>query len=356
MDMKICIIAHTERNYLPYMEKYVDFFEEHGVEYDIVCWQREEKPALSRPHQYDYFEEAKDGFWNKFRSYLRYRKYVMTLLKQNQYDKLVVLTTVPAIFLRRVLKGKYRNRYLFDFRDYSHERFAPYRRMVEKLIRFSGMTTISSHGFMEFLPESPKLVMNHNITWSEPVPEASDLQNKQVINIGFIGGVRYYDENVQLIEKLKNTFRYQLWYIGKATNDCDLQGYCAQHEITNVSFVGKYDNHEKPELYKNIDLINSIYGNDSLEVTTALPNRLYEACLFKKPIISSKGTYLGEVIERYGLGLVVDAGEDDVRKIVDDYVEHFDREAFERGCENFLQIVRQDEQALQKALKEFIEG
>lgn len=352
--MKICIIAHTERNYLPYMEKYVDFFEANGVDYDIVCWQREEQPAVSRPHQYDYFEEAKEGFWNKFRSYLRYRKYVLSLLKKNQYDKLVVLTTVPAIFLRGILKRRYRNRYLFDFRDYSHERFGPYRRMVEALIRNSDLTTISSHGFMEFLSESPKLVMNHNITWSEIIPEAPDLRNKQVINIGFIGGVRYYDENVQLIEKLKNTFRYQLWYIGKATSDCDLQGYCAQKEITNVSFVGKYDNREKPELYKSIDMINSIYGNDSLEVTTALPNRLYEACMFKKPIISSRDTYLGEVIEQYELGLVVDAERDDVLAMADSYVAHFDRKAFSQGCENFLTIVRKDEEVLQKALKEFI--
>lgn len=95
----------------------------------------------------------------------------------------------------------------------------------------SALTTISSHGFMEFLSESPKLVMNHNITWSEIIPEAPDLRNKQVINIGFIGGVRYYDENVQLIEKLKNTFRYQLWYIGKATSDCDLQFKCFQRDL-----------------------------------------------------------------------------------------------------------------------------
>ena len=44
--MKICIIAHTERNYLPYMEKYVDFFEANGVDYDIVCWQRDRKSVV----------------------------------------------------------------------------------------------------------------------------------------------------------------------------------------------------------------------------------------------------------------------------------------------------------------------
>lgn len=353
--MKVCIIGHTERNYLPYMEKYVQFFEERGVEYDIVCWQREEKPTLHRPHEHDYYEEAKDGVLNKIGSYLRFRRYVLGLVKENRYDKLVVLTTVPALFLKGTLRRRYKGRYLFDFRDYSHEKFGPYRHMVDKLIADSALTTISSHGFMEFLSENKKIVMNHNITFHEPVADAPDLRQKQVINIGFIGGVRYYEENVALIEKLKNTFRYQLWYIGKATNDCDLQGYCAQHEVTNVSFVGKYDNAQKPELYRSIDLINSIYGSDSYEVTTALPNRLYEACLFKKPIISSKGTYLGEVIERYGLGLVVDVETDDVKQLVDDYVNRFDREAFVRGCENFLKIVKKDEENLYSALERFVE-
>jgi len=353
--MKVCIIGHTERNYLPYMEKYVQFFEENGVEYDIVCWQREEKPGFSRPHEHDYYEEAKEGAFNKIGSYLRFRKHVLRLIQENGYDKLVVLTTVPALFLRKTLYRHFKGRYLFDIRDYSHERFPPYRRMVKRLIDASALTTISSKGFLEFLPQSPKLVMNHNITWHPPVEKPPMLRAKQVINIGFIGGVRYYEENAALIQKLQNTFRYQLWYIGKATADCDLQGYCAQHEVTNVSFLGKYDNAQKPTLYQDIDMINSIYGSTSYEVTTALPNRLYEACLFKKPIISSKNTYLGEVIQRYGLGLSIDVEEDDVKAMLDDYVEHFDGDAFLRGCENFLKIVRKDEELLKEALKKFIE-
>lgn len=354
VTMKVCIIGHTERNYLPYMEKYVQFFEKKGVDYDIICWQREEKPLLRRDHQYDYFEEAKDGTFNKMMSYIRYRRYIMGMLQKNRYDKIIVLTTVPALFLKGYLRRNYRGRYLFDFRDYSHEKFAPYRKAVEQLIADSEFSTISSHGFMEFLTESPKLLMNHNITYHTPEETAPDLRQKQVINIGFIGGVRYYEENAALIERLKNTFRYQLWYIGKATNDCDLQGYCAQHEVTNVSFVGKYDNAQKPELYRNIDIINSIYGDDSLEVTTALPNRLYEACLFKKPIISSKGTYLGDVIERYNLGLVVDVEKDDVLQLVNDYVDSFDREDFVQGCNTFLKLIKTDEEQLVNALVKFV--
>lgn len=352
--MKVCIIGHTERNYLPYMEKYIRFFEENGVEYDVVCWQREERPRLIPEGDLNFYEEAKEGAGNKVRSYLRFRKHILRVLEAGQYDKLIVLTTVPALFLRGCLKKQYKGRYLFDFRDYSHERFSPYRRLVEELIRDSELTTISSKGFLDFLAPAENIVVNHNINYWEPVETLPDLKEKQVINIGFVGGVRYFDENTCLIDKLKNTFRYQLWYIGKPHADCDLQSYCAQQEVTNVSFVGKFDNAQKPELYRSIDMINSIYGNDSLEVTTALPNRLYEACLFKKPIISSKGTYLGEVIQQYGLGLALDAEADDVLGLLNDYVDHFDPEAFLAGCERFLALVQQDEEKLYQALRRFI--
>lgn len=352
--MKVCIIGHTERNYLPYMEKYVRFFEENGVDYDIVCWQREEKNVHAAPNEYNFCEEIGEGLFGKLRSYARFRKFVAGILKKNHYDKVIVLTTVPAIALKGILKRNFKGRYLFDFRDYSFEKFGPYKKMVDRLIANSAFTTISSLGFMDFLSPNEKIIMNHNIGWTEEAESVPDLSKKQVVNIGFIGGVRYYDENTFLIDKLKNTFRYQLWYIGKPTKDCDLQSYCAQHEVTNVSFIGKYDNAQKPELYKSVDMINSIYGSDSLEVTTALPNRLYEACLFKKPIISSKGTYLGELIQQYHLGLVVDAELDDVLSLVNSYVDGFEPEDFNEGCATFLKVVRKDEEKLLGRLREFI--
>ena len=39
-----------------------------------------------------------------------------------------------------------------------------------------------------------------------------------------------------------------------------------------------------------------------MEVQSALPNRLYDALIFKKPIITTEGTYLTEVVEKYGIG------------------------------------------------------
>ena len=354
--MKICIIGHTERNYLPYMEKYVRFFEENGVDYTIVCWEREEKPSAEPAHEQNFYEAVQEGALHKIRSYLRFKRHVLSVLKEGRFDKLIVLTTVPAVFLSGYLKRHYRGRYLLDIRDYSFERYAPYRKMVNRLIRDSAFTTFSSKGFFRFLAPSDKVVMNHSVTWNPPVGHVPNLSSSETVQIGVIGEVRYYKENVALLQKLQNEPRYHLWYIGKAIPGCDLEGYCREQGIHNASFIGKFRNEEKPRLYENVDMINSIYGSGSLEVTTALPNRLYEACLFKKPILSSKGTYLGEVIEEYRLGLAIDEADDDVKARLDQYLDSFDPQAFEEGCEAFLQLVRTDEAKLMEKLRAFIQS
>lgn len=352
--MKVCIVAHVEKTYLPYMNRYINFLKNNNIECDIICWQREESSTIEQDNEYNYFEPASTNAFGKLLAYHRYRKFVIDVIKKNKYDKVVVLTTVMAISISSFLLKEYKNRYLFDIRDYTFEKFKPYKGLVDKLIKNSALTTISSKGFMDFLNPSEKIAINHNMSFTETVTEPVDIKTKQVINIGFVGCVRYYEENIELINQLKNTFKYQLWYIGQPMRNCDLEGYCAQNEITNVSFVGKYNNDQKPELYKSIDVVNSIYGDDSLEVTTALPNRLYEACLFKKPIISSKKTFLGEVIDQYRLGMVVDIEHENILEILDEYIKNFDQAEFLQGCQMFIEDVKRDEEILSTRLYEFI--
>lgn len=352
--MKVCIIGHTERNYLPYIDRYMDFFKENGVDYDVIYWQRERKKAVNAPNEYNYFEEAKPGTVNKILSYLRFKKYVLGILKKNHYDKIMVLTTVPAVFLYGYLTKHYKNRYLLDIRDYSFEKLSPYKKLVDKLIDSSELTTISSKGFMEFLAENKKIILNHNLPVMLEKTLPQDIKAKAVINLGFVGAVRYFSENVHFIEKLKNNSRFKLFYIGKEQEGCDLNGYCAANNVNNVSFIGKYDNSQKAELYQKIDIINSVYGASSLEVTTLLPNRLYEACWLKKPIIASTGTFLGEIVSSYKLGILVDAQKDDIAAAIEEYIASFNEQEFITSCDCFLAEVSKDEETLYAALHKYI--
>lgn len=354
--MKVCIIGQADKQYLPYVNRYTEFFKRHNIPYDIIYWQQEEHAPLSESNEFYFTKPLKGDFFEKWSGYLQYRKYVLSILEKGNYDRIISLTTLPCFLLRKYLLENYKNRYLLDIRDYTFEKYKYYRDWVHRLVANSFITTISSKGFLDFLPKSDKIIMNHNVHfWEEEKNAAINLKERQVINLCFLGKVRYFDENCLLLDQMKNTFRYQLWYIGKPVPDCDIPEYCKQHNINNVSFIEKYTDEQKPILYENIDIINSIYDKDDIKAAMALPHRLYEACIFKKPILSSKQTYLGELIAEYGLGLVVDIEKDDVLSLLNEYVNTFNPAQFTKNCNRFLNEVRADETILYQKLESFIQ-
>lgn len=209
---------------------------------------------------------------------------------------------MPGFLLHDILLKQYCRKYILDIRDYTYEKYGFYLRTVHQLIDNSFFTAISSRGFKRFLGDKDKMVVNHNISNFENIEGIPSLtKDKKVINIGFVGAIRYFDENIALIQNLPPS-NYHFVYHGLEIADCHLEEFCKNKNLSNVEFAGAFKNEEKHTLYKEIDIINSLYGNLTMEVQSALPNRLYDALIFKKPIITTEGTYLTEVVEKYGIG------------------------------------------------------
>ncbi len=69
---------------------------------------------------------------------------------------------------------------------------------------------------------------------------------------------------------------------------------------------------ELSEIYNNADIIWACYPfqeSDFGNWNFARTNRFYEACYFKKPIISQSGTLDSQVVDKYQIGLSLDLGE-----------------------------------------------
>lgn len=354
--MKVALIGHTERNYLPFLEKYLAFLKDRGISADCYFWERE-RPLPDAPGEFHFYRPEQGGMTDKLTGYLAYRHYLKTQLSRRTYDRLILLTTLPGVLLADLLCREYPGRYLLDIRDYSFESFPPYRRLVGKLIRKSFFTAISSPGFRRFLPESPRLLVNHNLPVGlTPAETAQPLPADAPVCIGFVGLVRYFKENAALLRGLKNHPRFLLSYKGKAVPGCDLAGFCRLEGIENVRFSGKFANGDKASLYRDVGMVNALYGADSPEVTTALPNRLYEACLLKKPVLTSKGTYLGEVVTGYGLGVALGLTGDDPARVLEDWLSRFDPVVFTAACNRFLEDAAKDEAVFYDRLGDFLKG
>lgn len=355
--MKVGIVSLVDKDGMPYLKYYEDILKDNKIDYQSIFWDRFNEGEIEKDNnEYTIHMKCLPGEkkLKKIIPMFKYKKILETIIKKEKYSHLIVLTTFTGILLYKTLLNNYANKYIFDIRDYSYEKYNIYKKMVNKLISESFFTSISSLGFMKFLNDyNNKIIVCHNIVkFNEKI--VNNNLNKQQITIGYVGGVRYYNANCKLIKALANSKKYKLLYVGKINEDCDLIGYCKDNNIKNVEFRGKYKNKDKIKFYTTIDLINSVYGNDSLEVSTLLPNRLYDAIILRKPIIVSKGTYLSEIVEKYNLGLSV-SFDDNISKKIEKYIINFDQVKFNNACSKFLKKAEKEQKYFINNIQRFVE-
>ena len=203
--------------------------------------------------------------------------------------------------------------------------------------------------------DNEKIISCHNISNTDEIKAAYDnFRNKKEITIGFLGNIRYFEENRKLIDALANNPKYKLAYVGRPNVDCDLEGYCKSKNITNAVFKGEFKNEDKPKLYKEIDLINAVYGNNSLEVTTLLPNRLYEGLLLKKPVIATNDTFLGDVVKVNKVGLCLNLDDRNIDLKIEEYILTLDFDEFSLNCEKMLREIKKEQKYFCEKIREFL--
>ena len=159
-------------------------------------------------------------------------------------------------------------------------------------------------------------------------------------------------ENKELIKKMSVNSKFRMEYWGKSTVDFD--EFMKSKKYSDVQFHGKFVNEEKTSIYKEIDMINAIYGSSGLEVTTAIPNRFYDSIIFKKPIITSKNTYLGTLVEKYDIGLAVDIFNEDIETSITNYIAKFDRTNFIQNCNTALENITEEQKYFSESIRKFL--
>lgn len=355
--MKVGIITFSDRNTTPYIKYYEDVMKREGINFECIFWDRYSNYKITKnKNEYTLHIKCLPGA-NKFGKILpmiKYKYIAEKIIKKEQYTHLIVLTTLPGVLLNKILLNEFEDKYILDIRDYTYEKYGFYKKIVDKLVDKSYFTAISSKGFMKFLNKNKKIIPCHNISNLEyEVNICGDLKNKKKILIGFVGAIRYFKQDCKLINCLANSKKYILSYVGKFNIDCNLKEYCKKNNINNVIFEGEFKNEDKALIYRKIDLINSIYGCNGLEVTTLLPNRLYDGVIFKKPVIATKGTYLGMVVEKFSIGIAVDLNKNIAEEITR-FINNFDSKKFIKSCDNFLSIAQKEQRIFINRICDFI--
>lgn len=165
--MKIGIIGFIDKNKIPYLEFYEKEIQKNNIEYNIIFWDRfNNLKTKKNNNEYTIHIKCIPGE-NKLKKLIPmflFKLEVEKIINREQYTHLIVLTTIPGVLLAKTLLHKFQNKYILDIRDYTYEKYGFYKNIVEKLIEKSYFTTISSKGFLKFLPRSEKIITCHNIS------------------------------------------------------------------------------------------------------------------------------------------------------------------------------------------------
>ncbi|NPV90420.1 MAG: hypothetical protein HPY50_06585 [Firmicutes bacterium] len=361
--MKIGIIGNNNLNYLPYLKKYTDILEETNTDYEVVTWDRTltEQEDNEKILLFKYLAPLNNSKVKKIKDYLMYYRFVKQVLKNKKYNRLIILTPQTGIIFIRLLKNKYPQKYIFDIRDFTYDNFYLYRFLMNLLVENSIITIVSSPAFNRWLPKSKKYILSHNIdnTYFDYFVNRNreiDLDQVRRIRICFIGMIRpiFYRDNKKLITALANHKNFELHYLGEELVKGYLKKFCVENQINNVYFRGKYQPKEKIEFYGDTDLLNGIFGSRNLEVCTLIPNRLYESCILRKPILVSANTYLAKIVMENGLGLALDFDNDNLADKILNYYKNLEYEEYDTNCKKYLEQVRIDEEIFKRTIKKII--
>ncbi len=289
--MIVGIIAFNNIKYCPYIKPYTHILDEMNIKYNIIYFDRDgvdEKDDVLIPVS-----------WNKEKSkiynFLIFSQIVKRIIKNINYDKLIVLTTVPGILLFPVLLGKYIHNYLIDIRDYTFEKYFLFRFLEKLLIKNAKVRVISAPGFRKFLPDS-NYVMCHNTTYDFSIKNKL-VKSDNLIVIGYIGSISYANQCKVLIDLVKNDTRFCFYFYGNDVTGNTITNMISEANCDRIKYFGAYEPKDKDKLIQSVDILFNAYGNNEDKLIYAISNKFYDSIFYKKPMITSPNTDMSLLLD-----------------------------------------------------------
>lgn len=362
----IGIIGFNDLHLLQFLYKYTNALDKHGfTDYEVIFWNRSsvdyKKNFKGRAISYDVPLDTYLPFHKKIFAFMGYKRFLNKTIKSRNYDKLIILTSQSAIPLYKQLKGKYRDRFIYDYRDITKEtKSNTYHKMVLELIDASYCTMMSSLGFLEDLgiPRDDHIILAHNT--QEKCSRSAyspSITSDMPVRISFWGMVRQPEFNCMFCDAFGNDARFSLTYHGEGFYK-QIQEHCEKKGYTNISFTGRYTMDQIPSFAENTDIIHCVYEyRNDVRMKTALQVKMYDAIKYRKPLLLNKGSYVSDYVNDETIALSLDIeGKNSIADEVYNWFCCLQPDALDKRFGTLEKKVYQDDINFEKKLYGFIKG
>lgn len=351
----IGIIFCNTLDMCPYADKYIDACKKMNIAYDVILWDRSGK-FIDFPQNYKVFREKSDVYTsklNKIGAFWRFYLFLKKTLRENNYEKLIMLTTLPAVLCFHELKSRFKGKFIFDFRDMSFEQYGLYNKLVGVICDNAAFTCISSPGFAEVLGQRNYIIAN-NFRYAD-LQHAEDRMKQastpiKLLNIGVSRGEQF---NRELADAFGNDPRFYVDIVGMGNDTPSFMEYVKR--FSNIHVVGTYNNQEKQRYIREADMLLYYYPC-SFNCNVALANKYYDGLIFKKPLIGNINTYSGKRVEKKQIGISLDLGDSSFPDQVYAYMQAMDPDKFVQAAQHELEQVLAEDRIYLEHIDSFLRG
>lgn len=350
---KIALVLPNNMYLAPYVNKYISILTE--CKLDLIYWDRfeifEEVTGVHKVYRYVEKMSHNNSVVSqreKLVKYSHFTKYVKRICKIEKYDNVIIFQPMMAfMYWMRNFFGDFSN-IIIDIRDFTYE-YSAFFKLVEKIMfKKCKFIVISSPWYKEFLPDNAEYITMENMNYVDKTDilkaRNEKKSTKKKIRIGYIGLVRFIEQNYKIIDKFANDDRFELLYIGKGSEA--LKPYLKEHSIHNVKLIPQFDPKETINHFMSVDLIQNIYGTGRDKLRYALSNKLYYAAMLGKPILVSPNTCMQKVSEKYEFGFSCDENDLELADKIYEYYNKIDWRKCYSGCDSFIDNVLKNEEIM----------
>ena len=355
---KIAILSCVNIKHMSLISLYTDVLKKNNVEYDIIYMDKYgEDEDIDCANKYRYTNKINQKWPSIFKKikYMMYYPYATKILKRNNYDFIIVWNDLAIFMFADFLRKNFPKRYSLNVRDNMYYDIPRYKKMYERCFTNSAFNTVSSKGYLEYLPKESQYIQINSLNLSvlQGMQIHTGLRNiGEPIRIGFIGYVRYYERNKQMLSLFANDSRFEMHYYGKNANI--LKNYAELNNIKNAVFHDSFPVNETGKYLEKIDIINNLYGNDELNVRKAISIKFYHAMYSRIPILVNTETYIGELAHEVGIGFYVKNIDEIMKNELYNWYHSLDFKEIEANCKKFLDNAIKENNELELLIQEHI--
>ena len=338
--MKLLLLGFTKVKFMPYAHFYLQNIDKNKNEVHLVYWNRDlQQEDLScmdgvKTIEFRCFLDDSVPKKAKLVSFFAYRRFVKKIIKKGSYDFIISLHSLPGLLVLDILKRRFRKQYILDYRDSTfEEKNRLFAKKIFTLASNARLVFTSSDAFRKYLPSdnSVEVITSHNLLVDSLIHRDFEKSSSDKIRIAFWGLLRHTFLNKLIIEKLANDTRFELHYYGRELAcGVQLRTYCEEIRANNIFFHGEYQPEDRYEFARNTDLLHNIYLDSN--TLLAMGNKYYDGIIFRIPQLCMPGSFMGELIAKKGLGLVVDPSNGGFADMIAEYYYNLNRKTFSINC------------------------